>query len=92
MIIHFDLNRARSVQAVEKAMMNESVLFVVTQRDADKEDPDRDDLYDVGCIVTINQLLKMPGGVIRVLAEGKKRAYLRELAEDEGSLKAGVPQ
>ena len=90
MIIHFDLNRAKSIQAVEKAMMNESKLFVVAQRDADKEDPDRVDLYDVGCIVTINQLLKMPGGVIRVLAEGRKRAYLDQINETEGYLSASI--
>ncbi|MCR5595735.1 MAG: endopeptidase La [Lachnospiraceae bacterium] len=90
MIIHFDLNRPKSIQAVEKAMMDESVLFVVAQRDSDKDEPEMDDLYEVGCIVTINQLLKMPGGVIRVLAEGKKRAYIKELTDEEGYLKAGI--
>lgn len=88
MIIHFDLNRARSVQAVEKAMMNESILFVVAQRDADKEEPAYEDLYDIGCVVKINQLLKMPGGVIRVLAEGRKRARLLSIDETEGYITA----
>lgn len=86
MIIHFDLNRAKSVQAVEKAMMNESTLFVVAQRDADKENPALEDLYDVGCVVRINQLLKMPGGVIRVLGEGRRRARLTSIEETEGYL------
>ncbi len=88
MIIHFDLNRSKSVQAVEKAMMNESTLFVVAQRDADKENPVLEDLYEVGCIVRINQLLKMPGGVIRVLGEGRKRARLISIEETEGYLRA----
>ena len=88
MIIHFDLNRPRSVQAVEKAMMNESLLFVVAQRDADKEEPAYEDLYDIGCVVKINQLLKMPGGVIRVLAEGRKRARLLSIDETAGYITA----
>ncbi len=88
MIIHFDLNRARSVQAVEKAMMNESILFVVAQRDADKEEPAYEDLYSIGCVVKINQLLKMPGGVIRVLAEGRRRARLLSIDETEGYITA----
>lgn len=82
MIIHFDLNRPRSIQAVEKAMMNESRLFAVTQRDVEVDSPRLEDLYTVGCIVHINQLLKMPGGVIRVLAEGRSRAWLRGMGED----------
>ena len=90
MIIHFDLNRSKSVQAVEKAMMNESTLFVVAQRDADKENPVLEDLYDVGCIVRINQLLKMPGGVIRVLGEGRKRARLLSIEETDGYLTAHI--
>lgn len=90
MIIHFDLNRSKSIQAVEKAMMNESVLFCVTQKDVDKDDPAIEDLYSVGCVVRINQLLKMPGGVIRVLAEGRNRAYLRGLNEENGYLQADL--
>ncbi len=92
MIIHFDLNRAKSIQAVEKAMMNESRLYVVAQRDADKDDPAIEDLYTVGCIVKINQLLKMPGGVIRVLAEGQSRAYLRGIDDENGYVRAAVVQ
>lgn len=83
MIIHFDLNRPKSIQAVEQAMMDGSRLFTVTQKDADVDAPGMDDLYSVGCIVHINQLLKMPGGVIRVLAEGRQRAYLDSLGDGE---------
>ncbi|MBO4900125.1 MAG: endopeptidase La [Lachnospiraceae bacterium] len=90
MIIHFDLNRPKSIAAVEKAMMNESIFFVVAQRDADKDEPALEDLYTVGCIIKVNQLLKMPGGVIRVLAEGRKRAYLRSIEETDGYLSAHI--
>lgn len=90
MIIHFDLNRPKSIQAVEKAMMNESKLYVVAQRDADLDDPKIEDLYTVGCIVKINQLLKLPGGVIRVLAEGQTRAYIRAIDDSDGYFEATV--
>ena len=90
MIIHFDLNRPKSIAAVEKAMMNESIFFVVAQRDADKDEPALEDLYPVGCIIKVNQLLKMPGGVIRVLAEGRKRAYLKGIEETDGYLSATI--
>ncbi len=90
MIIHFDLNRPKSIQAVEKAMMNEARLFCVTQRDVDQDEPGIEDLFTLGCVVKINQLLKMPGGVIRVLAEGRNRGYLRGISDVDGYLTADV--
>jgi len=89
MIIHFDLSRQKSIQAVEKAMMNGSELMTVTQKDSNEEDPTIEGLFDVGCIVLVKQLLKLPGGVIRVLAEGKHRAHLIELT-DEADYLCGI--
>ena len=85
MIIHFDLSREKSIQAVQKAMTGESCVFVVTQKFSSVEDPGYEDLFGVGCIVAIKQLIKLPGGVIRVLVEGKRRAHLMGINEVETS-------
>lgn len=82
MAIHFDLSRAKSIQAVEKAMASGSELLAVTQKDAKEEDPTIEDLHSIGCIVNVKQLLKLPGGIIRVMAEGRRRAHLIELTEE----------
>ena len=75
-IIHFDLSRKKSIQAVEQAMQADQRLLVVTQLDANTEDPAIEDVYEMGTIVNIRQLTKLPGGVVRVLVEGKMRAQV----------------
>lgn len=88
MIIHFDLNRPKSIQAVEKAMVDGSQIFAVAQKDVGTEEPTLDDLYSVGCIAEVKQLLKLPGGTIRVLVEGRERATLNSLIDENGYLEA----
>ena len=79
MIQHFDISRDRSVSAVEKAMVGEQKVFLVTQRHMEEEEPDIAGLFQIGTIAQIKQLVKMPGGVIRVMVEGLLRAELLNL-------------
>ncbi|MDE6387443.1 MAG: endopeptidase La [Lachnospiraceae bacterium] len=76
MVIHFDLNRKKSIEAVEQAMLNDQRLLVVTQKNAEVEEPEFDDVFDVGTVTVIKQVTKLPGHTLRVLVEGKSRAEL----------------
>ena len=76
MVIHFDLNRKKSIEAVEQAMLNDQRLLVVTQKSMEVEEPEFDDVYDVGTVTVIKQVTKLPGHTLRVLVEGKSRAEL----------------
>ena len=90
MIQHFDISREKSVSAVENAMVGEQKVFLVTQRDPEVEDPKIKDLYQIGTIAKVKQLVKMPGGLIRVMVEGLARAEMVTLNEDGPYLKAEV--
>lgn len=87
MMIHFDISRLRSIHAVEQAMMEDEQIFLVAQRDPDTDDPTQEELYNIGTIARIKQVIKMKGGVIRVLVEGTERAELGEVLEEEQYLK-----
>ena len=76
MIIHFDLSRKKSIQAVQQAMETDQQLLVVAQKDVNTEDPGFEDVYEMGTVVSIRQLTKLPGDIVRVLVEGKNRAKL----------------
>ena len=90
MIVHFDISREKSIKAVEKAMLENQEIFVVTQRDAEAEEPEEKDLYRVGTVVTIKQLMRLPQNIIRVLVEGTARAELLEMDGEQGYLQAKV--
>ena len=90
MIVHFDISRKMSIKAVEKAMMNGQRLFVVTQRDPDVAEPELRDLYRIGTIVEIKQVVKLPKNILRILAEGKQRAELTDLNAENGLLEADI--
>jgi ATP-dependent Lon protease len=79
MIVPLFVGRDRSVAALEAAMENDKEIFLVAQLDPAEDDPDRDDLYDMGVIASVLQLLKLPDGTVRVLVEGKQRAKLESL-------------
>lgn len=81
-IIHFDLNRDRSIQALESAMMGGGVLFLTTQKDPDVDMPRQEHLYSVGTIAQIKQITKLPNQIVRVLVEGKCRGILKEIKEE----------
>ncbi len=79
MIIHFDISRDKSIAALEKAMVEDQKVFLVTQKQADQAEPERVDLFQVGCIAMVKQLVKMPGKIIRVMVEGLTRAELVDM-------------
>lgn len=88
MVTHFDCGREKSVAAIEASEMKDSVILLVTQKDLNNMEPKREDLYDYGTIAIIKQILKLPGGIVRVLVEGVSRARLEELSEDGKYLEA----
>ena len=92
MIQHFDISREKSVSALEHAMVGEQKVFLVTQRHPEEEDPDISGLYQMGTIAKIKQLVKMPGGVIRVMVEGESRAELVNLLENGPCLQAEIAE
>ncbi|MFN7718394.1 MAG: endopeptidase La, partial [Sphingomonadaceae bacterium] len=81
MIVPLFVGRNKSVVALEKAMAANKEIFLVAQLDPAEDDPDKDDLYNIGVTATIMQLLKLPDGTVRVLVEGKQRAELRDVLE-----------
>jgi len=78
MVLHFDVGRQKSIAALEEAMINDQELLLVTQKDAKMDDPGFDDIYHVGTVSKIKQLLKLPGDTIRVLVEGLRRGRIIE--------------
>jgi ATP-dependent Lon protease len=83
MILHFDVGREKSIKALEEAMINNQLIFLVTQKDARKDEPDIEDIYTIGTISKVKQLLKLPGDTIRVLVEGLSRAEISEFVQTE---------
>ena len=83
MIIHFDLSRSKSIAAVEKAMMRNQRLFLVTQKDPNEKEPDIYSVYGVGTVAIVKQITKLPNGIVRVLVEGEFRAELVSFLETE---------
>jgi ATP-dependent Lon protease len=90
MIVPLFVGRDKSVAALEKAMAADKEIFLVAQLDPGQDDPGRDDVYDMGVIATVLQLLKLPDGTVRVLVEGKERATLATLTMEEDALTATV--
>ncbi len=89
-IICFDVSRKKSVIALEEAMSNNREIFLVSQRDAKKENPTQKDLYEVGTIATIKKIAKMPKGSVRILAEGKSHGCIKEIYESEPSFRGEI--
>lgn len=92
MMIHFDINRKRSVAAVEKAMVSDQKVFLVTQRQPEVVEPGLPDLYQVGTIALVKQMVKLPGGNIRVMVEGLKRAELLDLDSEDPMLMVRIEE
>jgi ATP-dependent Lon protease len=83
MILTFDVGREKSIKALDEAMMNNQLIFLTTQKDAKNDSPDVDDIYNVGTISRVKQLLRLPGNTIRVLVEGLDRAEVRKYVQTE---------
>lgn len=82
MVIHFDVGREKSILALEKAMMLDQRIFLVAQKDPETALPTKDDVFDVGTVVRVKQMLKMPGGNVRVLVDGITRASINEICQE----------
>ena len=90
MIVHFDISRDKSIKAVEEAMLRDQKIFVVTQRDPDTHEPAINDLYKIGTLAEIRQVIKLPKNIFRVLVEGTDRAELLDMDEAAGYLEAEI--
>ena len=90
MIVHFDVSREKSIKATEAAMLQDQNIFLIAQRDAEAEEPQQDQLYRIGIIAVIKQIIKLPNNILRVLVEGIERAELSYLETDGEYLKAEV--
>ncbi len=89
-LFHFDAGRKKSLKALEQAMSAGQKIFLVTQKEMSTDDPSYDDLYTIGCLCNIRQIVKVPGDNVRVLVEGLERAQLLCLAEEEPCLRANI--
>lgn len=83
MLVHFDVGREKSIRAVDDAMKRDQEIFLLTQRSIATDDPGKDDLYDIGTVAHIRQVLKMPGDTVRILVEGEYRARVVEWMQEE---------
>ena len=90
MVRHFDVSREKSLAAIAETMEGEQMLFVSAQKDVTTEDPELEDVYETGCIVTVRQIVKMPKKISRVLITGERRAKIRSLEFKEPYLRALV--
>lgn len=90
MVLHFDVGREKSIGAIEEAMLNEQKVFLAAQKEAKIEEPEEEDIFVMGTICNIKQILKLPGDTIRVLVEGESRGKLSRYIEKEPFLKVEV--
>ncbi|MCX8129218.1 MAG: endopeptidase La [Clostridia bacterium] len=90
MTLPFDVGRIKSIKALEEAMINNQLILLVTQKDAKNDSPGEEDIYNVGTISKVKQLLKLPGDTIRVLVEGVSRAEIGEFTQTEPFFMAEV--
>lgn len=89
-IVHFDVSRERSIRAVEEALMRDQEIFLLAQRDPSIENPTQDDLYRIGCVARVKQVVKLPKKIRRVLVEGIDRAEIIALEQENEFLESEV--
>lgn len=90
MVVHFDVSRERSIAAIQEAMVEEQKIFLTAQKSIETEDPGQDDVYEVGTVGTIKQLIKLPKHIVRVLVSGEARGILRRIEQKDPYLRAEV--
>lgn len=90
MIAHFDISRDKSVKAVEESMMKDQLIFLVTQKNVDQNEPALDDLYRIGIIAEIKQVIKLQNNIVRILVESKERAELSSFVDTTNFLQAEI--
>ena len=92
MILNFDIGREMSLKALDQAMMEDELVFLTSQIEAEVDEPTTEDFYHVGTICKVKQVIKLPGETVRVLVEGISRGKVKEINEDEGYFKASVEE
>jgi ATP-dependent Lon protease len=92
MVIHLDVGRERSVSAIDEAMLSNREIFLAMQKEAQKDEPQEEDIYDTGTVAEIKQLLKLPGGTIRILVEGLRRGKIRNIVQLEPYFRVAVEE
>lgn len=90
MVLHFDVGREKSILALEQAMLENQKIFLSAQKEAKVEEPNQDDIFDIGTICNIKQILKLPGDTVRVLVEGQSRGKLQEYIQVDPFFKVKV--
>ncbi|WP_226583470.1 endopeptidase La [Halobacillus litoralis] len=90
MVLHLDVGREKSVQALEQSMMDDNEIFLVSQKEVNIDEPTNGDLYDVGTVARVKQMVKLPNGTNRVLVEGLHRASIQEVTEGEEYYHANI--
>ena len=90
MVVHFDVSRERSIAAIQEAMVEEQKIFLVTQRSVETEEPEQKDVFEVGTVGTIKQLIKLPKHIVRVLVSEETRGILRGIEQTDPYMRAEV--
>ncbi|MFM8737043.1 MAG: LON peptidase substrate-binding domain-containing protein, partial [Betaproteobacteria bacterium] len=90
MVIPLFVGRPKSIKALESAMSSDRRIMLVAQKTAAKDEPDAGDMFDVGCVSTILQMLKLPDGTVKVLVEGQQRAQVQQITDGEAHFVAQV--
>ena len=90
MVVHFDVSRNKSKKAIEQAMIQDQKIFLITQKDSQVDDPEQEELYKMGVIASVKQVIKLPHNLLRILVEGEEKAELCHLEQEEGYLMAEV--
>ncbi len=90
MVVHFDVSRGRSIAAIQEAMAEEQKIFIVAQKDMEVDEPKQEDLYRVGTVGTVKQIIKLPKHILRILISGEARGVLQEIEYEEPYLRAQV--
>ncbi|MGH1042480.1 endopeptidase La [Bacillus wiedmannii] len=90
MVLHLDVGRDKSIQALEQAAMDENIIFLAMQKEMNIDNPKEDDIYSVGTVAKVKQMLKLPNGTLRVLVEGLHRAEVVEFIEEENVVQVSI--
>ncbi len=90
MVRHFDVSRSKSIKAIEEVVEGDQKIFLTAQKDGDVEDPGMADVYRMGCVATVRQIIKLPRKISRVLITGEERAYINTIEFDDPYLRANI--
>lgn len=89
-VIHFDVSREKSLEAIKQAMIEDQKIFLVAQKNVETEDPGEKDVYQFGCIASVKQIVKLPRKISRILVSGERRARIMWFEQKEPYLRAAV--